>query len=209
MGAALSVRDASRFVIGAALLRQSAMSKSAEVVTLTDIAALIQTNHKEVVAPLRFSIERSANLAEQEGYFRNSPSHVSATEKVLSSREAEINGYNAIYQSVFMASQLPPTRAFALDGEENQAIFDQCVDAVVAIDNMPGRAENREEAIDLLYLQLAALTPDDPVLSSAFMSVVENAAINREKQAVLDEFPELDDILATEFDENIDNDYSL
>ena len=143
----LAVRQVSRFVVGAALMREHAIGASGiDKISLGDVAeqALSGTPEgRRVMA----SIE---TLADQESsWFRNTPPHVLASDRVVQSRAAEIAAFGATHRALIATIE---HAGAALSGDENarKLLTDHYVGALQAIDQAPGSAQERRQLLTLM-----------------------------------------------------------
>lgn len=94
----LSIREASRFVIGATMMRAKAIEASGNAGITFDNVAHAALRADADGDKLRMSIE---TLADREsGWLRSTPPHILKTERVMQSREAEIRTFTAISAAV-------------------------------------------------------------------------------------------------------------
>ena len=126
----LSIRDASRFIIGAAIIREMAMAKSPGATLGIDEIAAASLRQDEDGAGLRTSILK---LADKEAHwFRSTLSHVLATERVVETREQELGVLNNINLAALTALEFGP-QAAAGDVAANTALH-----SAGAIGGIPG-----------------------------------------------------------------------
>lgn len=153
------MRAASRFVIGAAIIRDLARHHSPDIAVTLDNVAVAALRDGPEGAQLRASIEV---LADQEaGWFRSTPSHALTTKKVLSSRVQEIQGLNAANLSVLVTMELR-----AAMGETHPALQTSYQTAIRAIDEMPGTTAERRAVLQDFENQVMAAGSDTAHIQS-------------------------------------------
>jgi hypothetical protein len=158
-GEPLSIRAASRFVIGAAIIRDLAQHHSADTKVTLDNVAVAALRDGLDGGRLRASIEM---LADQEaGWFRSTPSHALTTHKVLNSRVQEMRGLNAANLAVLATMQIGVATAEA--HSELQMSYQA---AIRAIDEMPGTTAERRTVLHDFEAQVISVGSDAAQIQS-------------------------------------------
>jgi hypothetical protein len=163
----LSIRQASRFVIGAAMMRAKAIEASGNNGITFDSVALASMRANADGAKLRQSIE---TLADQEAtWLRNNPPHTLATDRVMQSRQAELKTFRSINAAVIVTSELA-NKAMTGDEDAGNVLHEQLVSTLGVIDQTPGSTQDRRNLLTSLKAQVALAGPAD------FMSNVMRSA---------------------------------
>lgn len=151
----LSIREASRFVIGAAMMRNKAMEASGNLGITFDNVALAALRDDTDGDKLRQSIE---TLADQESvWLRSTPLHILKSDRVLQSRVAEINTFTAISSAVVSTFELAGRVAVG-EAEAKQDLRLKFVEAFHAIDVTPGSTQDRRQLETVLRQQATTAT---------------------------------------------------
>lgn len=140
----LAIREVSRFVVGAALIRERAIQNAGnDKITVDDVAEIALAGTPEA----RGVLTSIGALADQEAaWFRNTPPHVMASERVAHSRIAEIETVSATHRAV-VATVEHLADALAGDRAADSALRDALAGAVKAIDGAPGSAPERRHLL--------------------------------------------------------------
>jgi hypothetical protein len=181
----LSIREASRFVIGGEILRREAMkaSEGGRTITFDHVAAAALRPGEDGVK-LRRSIE---TLADQESaWLRNTPPHTLKTDRVLQTREAEIRTFVAIHAAV-VATIEHAEHASMQDENATRALHDAYQSAYAAIDVSPGSTQDREAYKGALHDQTIAATPYVNEVTSA-LDLAETAYLEAERDRILSKY---------------------
>jgi|GEM_PF-2897174 len=167
----LSIRDASRFIIGAAIIREMAMAKSPGATLGIDEIAAASLRQDEDGAGLRTSILK---LADKEAHwFRSTLSHVLATERVVETREQELGVLNNINLAALTALEFGP-QAAAGDVAANTALQESLLEAVRAVDK--ARVSTTEKKGFLMtILHQTAEASGDADFSQRAMAIAQRA----------------------------------
>lgn len=146
----LSIKDASRFVIGAAIIRDMAITNAPESTITFDNVALAALRSGADGQDMRSSIDR---LAEQEAaWLRSTPPHTLATERVMHTRAQEIDTLNKSNLAA-MATLAFAADAAAGDPQARETLQDAYQAAIRAIDEMPGSTNDRRALLGALKEQ--------------------------------------------------------
>ncbi len=146
----LSIKDASRFVIGAAIIRDMAMTNSPESKITFDNVALAALHPGAEGQDMHASINR---LADQEAaWFRSTPPHTLATERVMQTRAQEIDTLNKANLAA-MATLSYGAEAAAGNAEANALLQESYQAAIRSIDEMPGSTNDRRMLLGALKEQ--------------------------------------------------------
>lgn len=158
----LSIRDASRFVIGAAIIREMAVKSTPEsAITFDNVSAMALREGADGQS-LRSSIEK---LAEQESaWFRGTPPHTLSTERVMQTRAQEVRTLNDTNLAVLATLEFGPEAASGKQ-EAQEALQARLQSAIRAIDEMPGSTTERRALLESLKSQTG-----DALGDSAFMA---------------------------------------
>lgn len=180
----LSIREASRFVIGAAMMRAKAIEASGNTGITFDNVALAALRDGADGQKLRQSIE---TLADQESiWLRSTPPHVLKSERVLQSRVAEVNTFTAISAAVVSTVELAD-RAAVGDSDAKHDLHDKYVEAFHAIDGTPGSTQDRRQLETVLREQTTAATEHrDFILAS--LKEAETAYLDAGATAILSRY---------------------
>jgi hypothetical protein len=151
----ISIREASRFTIGAEILRREALRHSeGQMVTFDHIAGVIlrpDANGEK----LRSALE---TLADQESnWLRNTPPHTLKTDRVMQSREAEIRTFRGIGAAVIATIEHAEAASMQNVGAQ-RALHTAYQEALEVIDNSPGSAQDKLAMQDSLKQQATAAT---------------------------------------------------
>ncbi|SNS30445.1 hypothetical protein SAMN05660216_00104 [Pseudomonas sp. LAMO17WK12:I8] len=153
----LSIRDASRFVIGAGLMREKAIEASGNPAISFGNVAQAALRQGPDGQKIRQTID---TLADQESaYLRATPSHTLSSDRVMQSREAEVNVFTAIHRAVIGSVNLEaasPSRKSGAEADLHQSLLD----AFEAIDNTPGSRTDREGLLASVREQVIAASSD-------------------------------------------------
>lgn len=135
-----SIKEASRFVVGAAVLRAmtiKAMNKTESEVDFSSVAAPALRDN-DTAQQLRASIEKLADLESE--WFRNTPPHTLTSPKVMQSRQIEADAYIAIGAA---------TLAVVVNGKHHDGmddvLEDHFVTAYQAIDQLTGSVASKRD----------------------------------------------------------------
>lgn len=146
----LSIKDASRFVIGAAIIRDMAITNSPESKITFDNVALAALQRSPEGQDMHASIDR---LADQEGaWFRSTPPHTLATERVMQTRAQEIDTLNKANLAA-MATLSYGAEAAAGNAEASALLQESYQAAIRSIDEMPGSTNDRRMLLGALKEQ--------------------------------------------------------
>lgn len=160
----LSIRDASRFVIGAGSMRERAIQASGNPAISFENVAQAALRGGPDGQKIRQTID---TLAEQESaWLRNTPPHILNSDRVMQSRTAEINAFTAIHRAVIRSVAFeaagPGTKSDA-ETDLRQAL----TSAIEAIDNTPGSRSDREGLLGNLRDQVLSVASDDDFMKRA------------------------------------------
>lgn len=184
----LSIREASRFIIGAAMMRAKAIEASGNADITFDNVALAALCEGADGEKLRLSIK---TLADQEsGWMRSTPSHVLKTERVLQSREAELRAFTAISAAVLATVELADG-ASAGNTQAHQTLHGKYMDAFRSIEQTLGSTHDRRQLKSLLRDQSLAMTTESEFVGKALKSA-ETAYLEADADAILSRYDTLD-----------------
>jgi hypothetical protein len=160
----LSIREASRFVIGAAIMRDMAIQNSPGTnITFANVAEAALRPAGDG-GSLRSSIER---LADQEAsWFRSTPPHTLATDRVMHTRQQELHTLNSLSLAV-MATLEHSQTASAGDPAAQHVLQESFQKAIQAIDEMPGSTTERRGFLHMLKAQTMEASSDAAYIDSA------------------------------------------
>lgn len=147
----VSIRDASRFVIGAAIVRDMAIQNSPGTnITFANVADAA-TRPGSDGANLRSSIDR---LADQEAsWLRSTPPHTLATDRVMRTRQQETIMLNSVNMAVLMTIEYGKGASEG-DPSASKKLQEGFQKAIRAIDEMPGSTAERRGLLDLFKDQV-------------------------------------------------------
>lgn len=189
----LSIREASRFVIGSAMMRSKAMEASGTEISFDNVALAALRNDADG-EKLRLSIN---TLADQEsGWMRSTPPHVLKTERVMQSREAEIRTFTAISAAVVATIEFADD-ASAGNPHAQKHLNDKYIESFKAIEETPGSTQDRRQLKSLLREQALAVTTESEFVSTALKNA-ETAYLEADADAILSRYGTLD--RSTDFD---------
>jgi len=149
----LSIRDASRFVIGAGIMRQKAIETSGNpAITLANVAQAALRDGPDG-SKVRQTID---TLADQEsGYLRSTPPHTLRSERIMQSREAELNVFTAMHRAVIGSVTFEAAGPAAKNYAERE-LRQSLLEAFEAIDNTPGSRADRDGLLATMRDQVIA-----------------------------------------------------
>ncbi len=184
----LSIREASRFVIGATMMRAKAIEASGNAGITFDNVAHAALRADADGDKLRMSIE---TLADREsGWLRSTPPHILKTERVMQSREAEIRTFTAISAAVVATVEFADD-ASAGNTAAHQALHEKYMDAFRAIEETPGSTQERRQLKSLFSSQALAITTESEFVGAALKSA-ETAYLEADADAILSQYERLD-----------------
>jgi hypothetical protein len=158
----LSIRDTSRFVIGAAIIRDMATRNTpGSTITFEQVAEMASRDSVDG-QNLRSSIEKIAD--QESSWLRSTPPHTLATERVMQTRAQEVHTVNESNIAVLSALEFGVDAAKG-DPAARDALQTRLQAAIRAIDEMPGSTTERRALLDSLKGQISE-THGDP----AFMT---------------------------------------
>jgi len=183
----LSIREASQFVIGAAIMRSKAIEASGNANITFDNVALAALREGADGEKLRLSIK---TLARQESaWMRRNPPHVLKTNRVMQSRKSEIRTFTAINAAVVASIEFADD-ASAGNAQAHQTLHDKYIDAFRAIDETPGSTQERRQLKSLLYHQTLAMTTESQLIDATLKSA-EAAYLEADADAILSRYDTL------------------
>lgn len=178
----LAVRQVSRFVVGTALMREHAIKASGiDTITFVDVAdqALTKTPEGRRVMT---SIE---TLADNEAaWFRNTPPHALASERVVQTRSAEIAAFGALHKAMVGTVEHADT-ALQGDAGAKDALQGIYVEALRAIDLAPGSAQERRHLLTHLREGVRLVAPDNADGVTQMLRNAETAYMDRRSAEIL------------------------
>jgi hypothetical protein len=178
----LSIRDASRFVIGATIIRDMTARQTPEhTITVEDVATMALRDDPDGER-LRAAIDKLADR--ENAWFRATPSHTLATPRVMESRMLKTVAINNIDLAVL------GTLEFAADAasgnpEARNALQDHLQAAVQAIDEMPGSTNKRRLLLKSLADQTREVAPGMDLFLGQELGVAQKAYLDRLREARL------------------------
>ncbi len=173
----LSIREASQFFIGAALMRAKTIEASGNKGITIDNVALAALRAGADGEKLRLSI---ATLAENESsWLRSTPPHALKTGRVMQSRELEIRAFTAIHAAVIATIDQAP-----------QSLHDRYIDAFRAIEATPGSTQDKRQLKSLLREQALAGTDTPESIESALKNA-EKAYLEANAEEILSRYTTL------------------
>jgi hypothetical protein len=160
----LSIRDASRFVIGAGLMRERAIEASGNPAISFENVAQAALREGPDGQKVRQTID---TLAEHESaWLRSTPPHTLRTDRIMQSRAAEANAFTAIHCAVISAIAFevaPPTEKPHAESGLRQSL----TRAIDAIDHTPGSRADREGLLGSLRYQVVSAASDGDFMKQA------------------------------------------
>ena len=181
----LSIREASRFVIGATLLRSQAMqhAEQAQMLTFDNVAAAI-LQPTDQGAQLRRTVDAMAD-GEAE-WFRSNPPHAMSSDRVMQSRAAEVDALRAVSGAAISTILYGP-RAVNGDSASNEHLTTVYTEAYTAIDAAPGSTNDRRALMLRLRDQAQDLgTSPDSIRN--LLSAAEKRCLARQADAILSRY---------------------
>lgn len=153
----LSIRDASRFVIGAGMMRLKAIEASGNPdITFENVAQAALRDGPDG-QKIRQTIETFAD--QESSWLRSTPPHTLSSERVMQSRAAEVKAFTAIHAAVidtiFFDAADPSVKPVA-----EQKMRGALISVLGAIDGTPGSALDRENLMTNLKDQLFSVVAD-------------------------------------------------
>ncbi|UXI68349.1 hypothetical protein [Tahibacter amnicola] len=150
----LSIRDVSRFLIAAELLRAKTAENAGKPLAFDYVAdAALRTD--ESGDRLRQALQILGD--QQEGLLRNTPLHTGTSERVMQGREAEVRFLKAVHSATLAFAELRP------DAPPTERIRERLIDAVRAIDETPGSIHERREWLGNLRTQAVGLCGNEEI----------------------------------------------
>jgi len=180
----LSIREASRFVIGATLIRSQAIDVSGNTGITLDHVAMAALQAGTDGEKLRFSIETLAN--QQSNWIRKTPPHALKTERIMQSREVEIRTFMAINEAVMATIEFSQD-ASGGNTQAYNALQDHYTAAFRAIDQSLGSKQDKQQLRHLLYDQSLTLSTDSKFVESA-LKEAEKAYLEAYMNAILSKY---------------------
>jgi len=181
----LSIREASRFVIGTTLLRAQAMqhAEHSQMLTFDNVAAAILQPTQEG-KQLRQTVEAIADS--EAAWFRSNPPHAMSSERVMQSRAAEVAALQKIGGAVVSTLIYGP-RAIAGDGPAAEQLTTVYSGAYMAIDSAPGSTNDRRSLMGLLHEQVQRLSAKPEAVRN-LLTVAEKRCLARQADAILSRY---------------------
>lgn len=161
----LSIRDASRFVIGAAIIEDMALASAPDSgITFEQVAdaALREGIDGD---DLRSSIDKLAN--QEEAWFRGTPPHTLSTERVMRTRQQEMQTLNDA-NLAGLATLAFGAEAAAGDDVARQTLHGSYQSAIRSIDQMPGSTADRRSLLQALKTEVGDAGGGDAVVNATF-----------------------------------------
>jgi len=160
----LSIRDASRFVIGAGMMRGKAIEASGNAdITFENVAQAALRDGPEG-QKIRLTID---TLAEQESdWLRSTPPHILSSERVMQSRAAEVKAFTAIHSTVVRTIIFEGADPLSRSDAETR-LRESLVSVLGAIDSTPGSKLDRENLMANLKDQLFSAASDGDFIKRA------------------------------------------
>lgn len=160
----LSIREASRFVIGAAIMRDMAIQNSPGTnITFANVAEAALRPASDG-ASLRSSIERLAD--HEASWFRSTPPHTLATGRVMHTRQQEVRTLNSVNLAV-LATLEHSRDAAEGDPSAERVLQESFQKAIQAIDEMPGSTTERRGFLHMLKAQTMEASSDAAYIETA------------------------------------------
>lgn len=181
----LSIREASRFVVGTALLRARAMqhAENAQSLTFDNVAAAVLQPTAEG-SQLRRTVEAIAD--DEAAWFRSNPPHAMSSDRVMQSRAAEVEALKRVGGAA-ISTLLHGPRAAAADASARERLTAIYSDAYTAIDAAPGSTSDRRALMGLLHEQTQQLSPQPQVIRD-LMAEGEKRCLARQAKAILSRY---------------------
>jgi hypothetical protein len=184
----LSIREASQFVIGAAIMRSKAIELSGNSDITFDHIAIAALREGSDGEKLRLSIETLAN--QESALMRNTPPHTLKTERVMQSRSTEIRTFSAISDAVITTVELADS-ANSGNKEAHKTINDKYIAAFRAIDETPGSTQERRQLKAYLRDQAMTVSTEKEFVSTTLKSA-ETSYLEADAEAILSRYDILD-----------------
>lgn len=181
----LSIREASRFVIGTTLLRAQAMqhAEQAQMLTFENVAAAVLQSTQEG-KQLRQTVDALAD-GEAE-WFRANPPHAMSSERVMQSRSAEVDALRKIGGAA-ISTIIYSARAIAGDKPASDQLTTVYSGTYTAIDAAPGSTNDRRSLMALLHEQTQRLSTSPEVVRQLLTSA-EKQCLARQADAILSRY---------------------
>lgn len=186
----VSIRDASRYVIGAAVIRDMAIKNNPNSpITFENVVAMSLRDGNDGQT-LRASIEKIAD--HESSWFRNTPPHTLTTERVLRTREQEVRTLNDCNLAVLTTLEVGPW-AIAGKPEAKETLQKSLQAAVRAIDEIPGSTAERRALLQLLKADTGQII-GDPVFMAQELKTAQKQYLDnfREERLAAYTTPSLD-----------------
>lgn len=186
----LSIRDASRFVIGAAIIRDMAVKNTpGSAITFENVAAISLRDGNDGQT-LRASIEKVAD--HESSWFRNTPPHTLTTDRVMQTRALEVRTLNDCNLAVLGALDLGPSAAKG-DADAKEKLQSRLQAAVRSIDGIPGSTTERRALMQSLKTD-TGLAVGDPAFMAQELKTAQKQYLDnfREERLAAYTTPALD-----------------
>jgi len=179
----ISIRDASKFVIGAGMMLNAVEAAGNTGITFDHLAATALTDDADG-QKLRLSIE---TLADQESeWLRSTPLHILASDRVMQGRGSEVTTFITINSAVLSTYELADRVALG-DSEAKRELQDKYVAAFNAIDVTPGSTNFRRRLETGLVEQTTTATAHGDLIRGC-LKESETAYLNADAAAILDRY---------------------
>ncbi|MBH3383290.1 hypothetical protein I5S53_04765 [Pseudomonas juntendi] len=153
----LSIRDASRFVIGAGSMRDRAIAASGNPAISLENVAQAALREGPDGQKIRQTID---TLGERESaWLRNTPPHTLSSDRVMKSRSAEATALRAIHRAI-ISSVAFEAAATGAKPEAQDSLRQSLTNALEAIDQTPGSRADREGLLANMRDQLLGVASD-------------------------------------------------
>jgi hypothetical protein len=162
----LSIRDASRFFVGAAMLRDQVAASTGQEVSISEIGASILNGDK-------LHLQETIDTLTKDEPFRKTPPHILASERVIQTRHAECRASRSLHDTVLSAVEHGEL-ARKNDTKARGALEEAAITALEHIDQAPGSVAERQQMLGELKRQMN-MAADDPLFVSRLMSDAEHA----------------------------------
>ena len=170
----LSIRDISRYVVGSAIIREmAARNTPGSTITFENVTEMASRGDIDG-QNLRASIEKIAD--QESSWFRSTPPHTLATERVMQTRAQEVHTLNESNLAVLSALEFGPDAAKG-NPAAREALQTRLQAAIRAIDEMPGSTTERRALLDSLKGQISE-THGDPAFMSAQLKTAQKVYLD-------------------------------
>ena len=204
MNAALTIREASRFMIGATLLRDTAQLRNpGHSIGFDDVVqGVLSTAHPDAAEKLRSSIEHLADIAGTEGFLRNTPSHAKITPRVLQTRAADLAVAKSVQNTILVAFEHADPAFNGRDATSRDVLEGATLSAYRAIDQTPGSNHEKTLMLDQFTSDMLLVANNHPEMVT-FLEETQTKYLDLIRRELLEPF------MGSDAKKQADTDYTM